>query len=86
MRGSRSIAGARQTHTTCSSTPGASQDLPEIRSIHSSEQTKRAQNVLTGGIIYSEERSRVGFMLEARGDLVEVLRQNVRASPSTWCE
>ena len=84
MRGSRSIAGAPQTLTTCSSTPRTSQDLPEIRSIHSSEQTERVRHELTRGIMYSEERSRVGLMLEERGELVEVLRRNVRASPNTW--
>ena len=34
--------------------------------------------------MYSEERSRVGLMLEERGELVEVPRQNVRASTNTW--
>ena len=84
MRGSRSIAGGSQTHTTCSSTPRTSQDLPEIRSIHSSEQTECVHHELTRGIMYAEERSRVGLMLEERGELVEVLRRNVRASPDIW--
>ena len=34
--------------------------------------------------MYSEERSRVGLMLEEQGELVEVVRRNVRASPNTW--
>ena len=84
MHGSRWITGAPQTHTTCSSTPRTSNDLPEIRSIQSSEGTECLQHELTRGIMYSEERSRVGLMLKERGELVEVLWRNVRASPNTW--
>ena len=44
---------------------------------------ERVQRGLTGGIMYLEERSRVSVMLEELGELVDVLRQNVRASTNT---
>ena len=84
MRGSRLIAGAPQTHSTCSSSPRTSLERPEIRSIHSSEQAGSVQHELTRDIMYSEEKSRVRLMLQERSELVEVLRQNVRASTNTW--
>ena len=84
MRGSRSIAGTPQTHTTCSTSPRTSLELPEIRSIHSTEQAESVHYELTRDIMYSEEKSRVRLMLQERGELVEILRRNVRASTNIW--
>ena len=84
MRGSRSIAGTPQTHTTCSTSPRTSLELPEIRSIHNSEQAESVQHELTRDIMYSEDKSRVRLMLQERGELLEVLRRNVRAITNTW--
>ena len=50
-------------HTACSTSPRGSLELPEIRSIHSSEQAESVQHELTRDIMYSEEKSRVRLML-----------------------
>ena len=55
----------------------------------SREQTEAAlyelvQRGLTEAIMYLEKRSRVSAMLEERGELVDFLRRNLRASTNTW--
>ena len=85
-RGKRNVSRSLDTRAVAPFSAACANDTQQSHEQAEPALYNGVQCRFTEGIMYLEERTIVSVMLEERGDLMDVLRRNVRACTNIWCK